>query len=70
MREASDQFLTTEDAAAFLRLSRKTLERWRWAGKGPRWHKLGGAVRYRLEELERFAADGLRGLGSDLDDAA
>jgi predicted DNA-binding transcriptional regulator AlpA len=61
MPEAKGTFLDTPQAAEFLGLSRKTLERWRWAGQGPRWHKLGGAVRYSLAELERFAQASLRG---------
>jgi predicted DNA-binding transcriptional regulator AlpA len=65
MREAKSQFLDTPSAAEFLGLSRKTLERWRWAGLGPCWHKLGGAVRYSQVELERFAAEAIRGGRAD-----
>lgn len=42
------------DAAAYLGLSPKTLARWRWAGKGPAFHKLGSAVRYSIKELNLF----------------
>ncbi len=38
-------------AAAILALSVKTLRRWRWAGKGPRFVKIGAAVRYDLADL-------------------
>jgi hypothetical protein len=33
-----------------------TLRRWRWAGSGPEWIKLGGAVRYAPEALARYIA--------------
>ena len=42
------------DAAAYLGLAPKTLARWRWAGKGPAFHKLGSAVRYSVQELDSF----------------
>ena len=35
-------------------ISAKTLERWRWAGEGPRFLKLGGRVVYRLTDIEAF----------------
>jgi Helix-turn-helix domain len=41
-------------------ISAKTLERWRWAGDGPRFIKIGGLVRYRLEDVEAFEAGQLR----------
>ncbi len=44
------------DAADYLGLSPKTLARWRWAGKGPVFHKLGSAVRYSVDELDSFVS--------------
>ena len=52
------RLLTQEDAAAFLCLAPKTLARWRWAGRGPRFVKLGSAVRYSLDALERYVREG------------
>ena len=37
-----------------LGLSVKTLRRWRWLGKGPRFHKIGAAVRYADEDIALF----------------
>lgn len=51
--------LTTADAADFLKLSPRTLDRWRWAHRGPQFRKVGGAVRYTLADLKVFA--GLEG---------
>jgi hypothetical protein len=45
-------------------LSPRTLERWRWLGKGPPYLKLGGHVAYRLEDVEAFeAAHEMGGVG-------
>jgi excisionase family DNA binding protein len=43
--------LTGREAAAVLRLSERTLERWRVAGGGPHFVKLGRLVRYREADL-------------------
>ncbi len=42
------------EAARILGLSVKTLRRWRWAGKPPRFLKIGAAVRYDPTELAAF----------------
>jgi hypothetical protein len=52
------QLLREIDAAAYLGLAPKTLSRWRWAGKGPSFHKLGTAVRYSVYELDKFILGG------------
>lgn len=39
----------------------RTLAAWRYQGKGPRYMKLGGAVRYRLEDVEAFENENLIG---------
>jgi len=46
-----ETLLTTEQAAWLLRISRKTLERMRVEGRGPRFVKLGRCVRYRQRDL-------------------
>ncbi len=35
-------------------ISHRTLERWRYAGEGPAFLKLGGRVLYRLSDIEAF----------------
>jgi excisionase family DNA binding protein len=47
-------FLTTQEAAEFLKLQRATLEAWRCRGGGPRFVKLGRAVRYHRDDLSRW----------------
>ena len=49
-----DQLIPETETARLLCLKVATLRRWRWAGKGPRFLKLGGAVRYDPADLEAF----------------
>lgn len=49
--------LTTNEAAAFLRTSPRTLIRWRNARRGPRWVKPGGKILYRRSDLEKWLDD-------------
>lgn len=48
-------FLTTEEAAEYLNISKKTLEAWRVTGGGPKFSKIGSRVRYKIEELNAYA---------------
>ena len=41
-------------------MSPRTLEQWRWQGRGPRFLKLGGRIVYRIEDVERFESEQLR----------
>lgn len=49
-----NQSLTTPEAAQFIGIKPATLEHWRWEKCGPRYLKLGRAVRYRLEDLNAW----------------
>lgn len=51
------RYLTNNEAAAFLRLSPRTLEKQRVIGGGPRFHKFGRRVMYALAELEAWASE-------------
>lgn len=48
------ELLTEKEAAAFLSMERNTLNKWRSTGKGPKYYKIGGAVRYKIADLEAF----------------
>lgn len=37
-------------------ISHRTLQRWRWLRRGPVYLKVGGAIRYRIEDVEAFEA--------------
>ena len=41
-------------AASFLCLKPATLRQWRCRDYGPSYHRLGGAIRYHLSDLEKF----------------
>jgi hypothetical protein len=40
-------------------VSPRTLEQWRWQGRGPRYLKIGGRVVYRQQDIEAFEAANL-----------
>ena len=50
--------LNEHGAAERLALSVNTLRRWRILGRGPQFVKLGAAVRYPAENIERFIEAG------------
>jgi hypothetical protein len=41
-------------------ISPRTLEQWRWQGRGPRYLKINGRVIYRLSDIEAFESDRVR----------
>jgi hypothetical protein len=48
--------LTQREVAEVLRLSERTLERWRVAGIGPRFIRLNHSIRYRQQDLDAHVA--------------
>lgn len=52
------RFLRTKEAAEFLSLSSRTLEKHRTYGTGPVYRKLGGRVVYAIDELQAWAGRG------------
>ncbi len=59
------RFLRTPEAARFLGLSARTLEKHRVYGTGPTYRKLGGRVVYAPEDLQAWAERGTRASTSD-----
>jgi predicted DNA-binding transcriptional regulator AlpA len=51
--------MNTIEAARYVRLGKPTLDRFRLTGEGPRFAKLGGAVRYRRADLDDWIASRL-----------
>ena len=47
-----DPLLTTTDAAAYLHVSPRTLEKWRLQGDGPRYRKLVHRVVYTQGDID------------------
>ncbi len=59
------RFLRTPEAARFLGLSGRTLEKHRTYGTGPTYRKIGGRVVYALEDLQHWADRGTKSSTSD-----
>ena len=59
------RYLRTPEAARFLGLSGRTLEKHRSYGTGPAYRKLGGRAVYALEDIEAWAARGTKISTSD-----
>lgn len=49
--------LTVLEAADYLRLSTRTLERLRCSGLGPKYVKLGRSIRYQRDALDEWIAE-------------
>lgn len=59
------RFLRTKEAATFLSLSARTLEKHRTYGTGPAYRKLGGRVVYAIDDLQAWANRGAMTSTSD-----
>ena len=60
-------FLNTDQAAHYVGLSRRTLEKMRTAGGGPRFRKHGRNVRYHIDDLDEWSAEHLKTSTSEPD---
>lgn len=65
MSDGGELYMSTREAAAFLRLSPRTLDRYRVSGDGPEFHKFGNRVRYARPDVEAWAAARRRRSTSD-----
>ncbi len=54
--EEAGNYLNTREAAAWLGLSPRTLDRYRVSGEGPHFHRFGYRVRYLLTDMEAWAS--------------
>lgn len=61
----AQRFVRTQQAAAYLGLSHRTLEKHRTYGTGPAYRKLGGRVLYAIDDLQAWADRGARVSTSD-----
>jgi hypothetical protein len=66
-REPENLFLNTVEAAAWLRLTKNTLEKMRVNGTGPAYRKHGRYVRYHIEDLVEYSKASKRRSTSDAD---
>lgn len=56
--QAADEMLTTDEAAALLGKSSRTLTMWRGAGQGPPFVKFGNRVRYAKPAVDAWLEGG------------
>ncbi len=61
----TDHLLHETETAKILSVKVSTLRRWRWAGTGPRFLKVGYAVRYDPQDLKDYLAGRVRTSTSD-----
>jgi excisionase family DNA binding protein len=54
LADLSDSLLTTTEAARVLRVSPRTLERFRTSGTGPRFLRIGSSIRYKGRDLRDY----------------
>jgi len=66
-KEPEPPFLNTVEAAAWLRLTKNTLEKMRVQGRGPLYRKHGRYVRYHIEDLVDYSQANKRRSTSDAD---
>ena len=63
--EFQTKLLNETEVAEILNLQVATLRRWRWMGQGPRFIKIGAAVRYDPQELKVYLSKQVRSSTSD-----
>ena len=51
------ELLTEKDLASMLGIPERSAQHWRYAGKGPRYMKLGKHVRYKRSDVEAWLND-------------
>ena len=52
----SSPLMDSREIASYLKVSESTLSRWRSAGQGPPFLRLGGIARYRLDTVDVWLA--------------
>jgi predicted site-specific integrase-resolvase len=57
----ADSMITEKELADRWQVAEGTLRNWRSAGRGPRYVKVEGAVRYSEEDIREFEEKGRRG---------
>jgi hypothetical protein len=53
---ADKEYIDEGEVEHRLSINRKTLQRWRLLGQGPRYRKFGAGVRYSIRDLEVWCA--------------
>lgn len=56
MAEKVKKYMTEQEAADYLKMSPKTLQKWRHQGNSPAYSKLGRCIRYLESDLDEYAS--------------
>ena len=51
---ADETIVTSKAVAAHLQVGVQTLAKWRSEGRGPRYLRMGRAIRYRMSDIDEF----------------
>lgn len=72
MSHSGEKLLTPGELADELKVSRRTLDQWRWVGIGPAYVRLHGSgrIRYERDVVQAWIAAGRRASTSDPGEAA
>jgi excisionase family DNA binding protein len=54
MNTEPSQLLTEDEAATYLRVRPRTLQRWRQLGRGPKFTRAGRRILYRMADLQAY----------------
>ena len=54
--EFNRRLLDVKESAEYLNLSKSTLDKWRCYGEGPKFIKMGRAIKYRMSDLDDYIA--------------
>ena len=57
--QITQRYMTTQNAAVYCGMAKKTLENYRQSGTGPQYIKRKGLVRYRPQDLDKWMEEGL-----------
>ena len=56
-----EELLTPKEVSAITKIKTTTLGSWRWSGKGLKYCKVGGSVRYPKSQLEQWIRERSKG---------
>jgi excisionase family DNA binding protein len=54
MTSDPNRLLTEDEAADYLRVRPRTLQRWRQLGRGPKFTRAGRRILYRMADLQQY----------------
>jgi predicted DNA-binding transcriptional regulator AlpA len=56
-RKRYEPLFDTAELSQYLSVDRSTLYGWRYEGLGPLWHRIGGRIKYRKEDVDAWVQE-------------